>query len=96
MTYAGGQLLEPAARDMCRFCPVTDTDALLGRPDIQTEARWRSLGITLAFSLVNVLGALGLYWLFRVPKTASSALTLPLAPKTPTLSTQARKPSLSP
>lgn len=66
--YAGGTLLNPSAQQQCQFCPVSKTETVLAELGIFFEDRWRSLGISLAYSVVNVLGALLLYWLFRVPK----------------------------
>jgi ABC-type multidrug transport system permease subunit len=35
---------------------------------IRYEDRWRNFGLMWVFVLVNVVAALGLYWLARVPK----------------------------
>lgn len=67
---SGGILLNPAATRHCNFCPVSSTDAVIARFGIFYHDRWRDFGITLAYSTFNVLSALALYWLFRVPKAA--------------------------
>ena len=67
---AGGRLLDPGATRQCRFCPVADTDGLLTTLWIHYEDRWSNFGVTLVYSGFNVAGALGLYWLARVPKGA--------------------------
>jgi ABC-type multidrug transport system permease subunit len=68
LSYAGGSLLNPTATQQCQFCPVSDTNTLLAGVGIFFEHRWRDFGITLAYSAINIALALGLYWLFRVPK----------------------------
>lgn len=68
LSYAGGSLLNPTATQQCQFCPVSDTNTLLAGVGIFFDHRWRDFGITLAYSAINIALALGLYWLFRVPK----------------------------
>ncbi|KAF4637494.1 hypothetical protein G7Y89_g601 [Cudoniella acicularis] len=68
MSYAGGNLLDPTAQDTCQLCPASSTDALLSALGIFYSERWRNFGISLVFSVFNVLGTLLLYWLFRLPK----------------------------
>lgn len=69
MTYAGGNLLNPTATHQCQFCPVVDTSTLLASLGIYFENRWRDLAISVAYNVFNVGATLGLYWLFRVPKS---------------------------
>ncbi len=66
----GGALLNPGATQQCQFCPVSDTDSILATLGIYYDVRWRNYAITVAYSIFNVVGALCLYWLFRVPKGA--------------------------
>ena len=66
----GGKLFNADATRECQFCPVSTTDSLIARLGIDYGDRWRNLGITLIYSVVNVAGALFLYWCFRVPKGA--------------------------
>ena len=68
MAYAGGRLLDPETTETCQLCPLGDTDFLLHRLGIFFENRWRDFGITLVYSVINVAGALLLYWLARVPR----------------------------
>lgn len=63
-----GNLLNPAAEEHCQVCIASRTDAILASLGIHFQARWRNFGITLAYSIINVVGATILYWLFRVPK----------------------------
>ena len=74
ISRAGGHLLNPEATQDCHFYPVSRTDDILATSSIQYNERWRNFAITLVFSLVNILGAMILYWLFRVPKGARSKL----------------------
>ena len=65
--YTGGHLLNPDAYRGCQICPATSTDSILGQLDIYHSNRWRDFGITLAFSVINIVGALLLYRAFRMP-----------------------------
>lgn len=68
MNEAGGKVLNFEATEQCKFCPVSNTDSILAAIGIYYEDRWRNFAISVAYSIVNVAGALFLYWLFRVPK----------------------------
>lgn len=70
MLAAGGSLLNPNATTQCQFCPVADTDTLLRTLGVYYSQRWRDFGISLVYSVVNLVAALGIYWLARVPKRA--------------------------
>ena len=66
----GGFLLNSGAEagDACRYCPVTDTNSFLGYLHVDFDNRWRDFGLLWAYCVFNVGGAIGLYWLVRVPK----------------------------
>lgn len=70
MDKMGGSLLNPGGTQQCQFCPVSTTDGVLATLGIYFDVRWRNFAITVAYSFVNIAGALFLYWLFRVPKGA--------------------------
>jgi len=70
---AGGSLSNPNALRDCQVCPVSSTDSLLARFGILYHDRWRNLGVSLTYSIFNVVGALTLYWLLRVPKKVRRA-----------------------
>lgn len=40
-------------------------------------SRWRDFGIIWAYVVVNIVGAIGLYWIFRVPKKPRKDKTVP-------------------
>ena len=65
---AGGYLEDPLARSDCSFCPISDTNKYLAGVGANYADRWRNFGILWAYIVFNVLGALGVYWLARVPK----------------------------
>jgi ATP-binding cassette subfamily G (WHITE) protein 2 (PDR) len=68
VSFAGGTLLNPDATSNCNFCAIASTNALFVTLDIDFADRWRNFGISLCYTAINVLGALGLFWVFRVPK----------------------------
>lgn len=64
----GGYILNPSADADCKYCSFNTTNHFLKLVSIDPADRWRDLGITWVYILVNVAGAVALYWLFRVPK----------------------------
>lgn len=68
MHFAGGQLLNPSSTTQCEFCSVATTDTFLAQLNIYYIDRWRNVGILFAYVGFNVVGAIFLYWLARVPK----------------------------
>ncbi|QKX55294.1 uncharacterized protein TRUGW13939_02386 [Talaromyces rugulosus] len=68
MSYAGGKLLNENATTNCEFCPLAYTDDFLAGMSIYFKDRWRDVGILFAFCAFNILAAVFLYWLARVPK----------------------------
>lgn len=65
---AGGLLLNPESTDECRYCPLRTTDQFLSRFEIYINDSWRNFGLLWVYILFNVGCAMGLYWLFRMPK----------------------------
>ncbi|KAH7121362.1 ABC-2 type transporter-domain-containing protein [Dactylonectria macrodidyma] len=65
---AGGYLTEPDNNSTCTFCSIGDTNVFLASVQSNYAERWRNFGILFAYIIFNVFGALGLYWLVRVPK----------------------------
>lgn len=70
VTTAGGYVENPAASDECAYCVLAGTDGFLASVGIRSGDLWRDFGIIWAYVGVNVLAALALYWLLRVPRKA--------------------------
>ncbi|KAH8660114.1 ABC-2 type transporter-domain-containing protein [Xylariales sp. PMI_506] len=65
---AGGYLQNPNATASCSFCSIKDTNVFLASVNSYYDNRWRDFGIFCAYIGINIIGALCLYWLVRVPK----------------------------
>ncbi|OJI99476.1 hypothetical protein ASPVEDRAFT_60490 [Aspergillus versicolor CBS 583.65] len=63
----GGYLVDSSASS-CSFCGTASSDAFLQDMNMRFENRWRDFGFMWAFCVFNVVAAVGLYWLMRVPK----------------------------
>lgn len=66
--FAGGTILNPNSRDLCSYCSLASTNEYLARFDIFYDDRWRDFGLLWVYVIVNIAAAMGLYWVFRVPK----------------------------
>ncbi|RYP42698.1 hypothetical protein DL767_000067 [Monosporascus sp. MG133] len=64
----GGQMLNPTATDVCRYCPLSSTSQFLANFNIDYADRWRNFGLLWVYIGFNVAAAVVIYWLFRVPK----------------------------
>lgn len=52
---AGGYIWDANARDVCRYCPMRNTDQFLGPLfNIYYENHWRDFGLLLVFIAFNV------------------------------------------
>ncbi|KAE8361546.1 ABC multidrug transporter [Aspergillus caelatus] len=67
MSMAGGYLVDEGA-ETCQYCPVTDTNVFLHHYNAEFDERWRNFGILWGFVVFNIVAALFLYWVMRVPK----------------------------
>lgn len=74
-TTGQGSFLNPDATSGCKFCSLSDTNAFLAQIDIHYSNRWRDFGIVMVFVILSALGAVGLYWLARVPKNKKNSQT---------------------
>lgn len=72
MEVAGGKLVHTAAGDVCSYCPQASTNDFLAGFEIYYDDRWRNFGLLWVYVGVNIVGALALYWLVRVPKGQGS------------------------
>ncbi|KUJ24542.1 uncharacterized protein LY89DRAFT_776636 [Mollisia scopiformis] len=68
ISRAGGYLLNPEAMIDCSYCKIKETNQFLSAIGSDYGDRWRNFGIMWAFILFNIVAALSLYWLVRVPK----------------------------
>ncbi|OKL58610.1 ABC transporter CDR4 [Talaromyces atroroseus] len=68
VSSAGGQLMNPNATSNCEYCSLATTDEFLAAEGIYFSDRWRNIGILFAYCGFNILAAVFLYWLARVPK----------------------------
>lgn len=68
MEFAGGSLKDPSATRDCSFCSISDSNVFLTSVGTSYDNRWRNFGLMWAFIGFNIIGALALYWLARVPK----------------------------
>ncbi|KAI1451453.1 BcatrD protein [Annulohypoxylon moriforme] len=61
-------VLNPDDREGCQVCTYTSADALLAYFGIYYDNRWWQFGVTIAYNVINVMLALLLYWMVKVPK----------------------------
>lgn len=65
---AAGNILTPDAYNNCDYCSMVSSEAFLNSIHAHVNQAWRNFGITLAYTVINILLALFFYWLGRVPK----------------------------
>jgi ATP-binding cassette subfamily G (WHITE) protein 2 (PDR) len=70
ISYAGGYVLNGSATSDCQFCSVADTNVFLANVNSDFKDAWRNFGLMFVFIIFNIFGAIGMYWLARVPKNA--------------------------
>jgi ATP-binding cassette subfamily G (WHITE) protein 2 (PDR) len=70
MALAKGRLENPEATSDCHYCPLATTNDYLASVNSDYSHRWRNFGILWAYVLFNIVAALALYWLVRMPKKA--------------------------
>lgn len=68
MKEAGGYLQDPNATDLCTFCAISDTDTFLDSVSSHFSDAWRNFGLMWVYIAFNIVAAVGIYWLARVPK----------------------------
>ncbi|KYK55785.1 ABC transporter ABCl1 [Drechmeria coniospora] len=64
----GGKLQNDTSTVLCSFCPISETNTFLAGVSSNYDDRWRNFGILWAYVIFNVVAALFVYWLARVPK----------------------------
>lgn len=70
ISYAGGYIVNKEATSDCQYCSVAETNVFLKSVNADYADRWRNFGLMFVFILFNIFGAIGMYWLVRVPKKA--------------------------
>jgi ABC-type multidrug transport system permease subunit len=65
---AGGYLLDEGATSACRYCKIKETNVYLEGLQADYGTRWRNFGIMWAYVVFNIVAALVLYWVARMPK----------------------------
>ncbi|KAL2867828.1 putative ABC multidrug transporter [Aspergillus lucknowensis] len=66
----GGYLLNPEARgsEACEYCALEYTNYYLSGLHVEFANRWRDFGLLWVYVVVNTIGAIVFYKLFRVPR----------------------------
>ena len=70
MASAGGYLQDPDSTSNCEFCQLGSTNTFLASVSSHYSDRWRNFGIMWGYIAFNIVAALALYWIVRVPKWA--------------------------
>lgn len=63
-----GYLVNGEASSQCELCPMSSTNAFLTLISSKYSRRWRNVGIFFVYIGFDIVGAVFLYWLRRVPK----------------------------
>ncbi|KAJ5404505.1 ABC multidrug transporter A-2 [Penicillium cosmopolitanum] len=66
--FAQAKVFNGNATSGCEICSITNADQFLLQLNIKFSDHWRNIGLLFVYIGVNILGALLLYWLARVPK----------------------------
>ncbi|PWY81726.1 hypothetical protein BO94DRAFT_587429 [Aspergillus sclerotioniger CBS 115572] len=64
----GGYLKNPSATSNCDFCTMSSTDTFLASVSSSFSDAWRNFGLMWVYIFFNIVAAVGIYWLARVPK----------------------------
>lgn len=65
---AKGYIENPDATSACSYCPMASTDTFLAQVFSYWSDAWRNFGLMFVYLFFNIVVALGIYWLARVPK----------------------------
>ncbi|GKT46795.1 ZEB2-regulated ABC transporter 1 [Colletotrichum spaethianum] len=70
ISVAGGYLSDPNAGNggSCQYCALADTSAFLKGINVEFGNRWRDFGFIWIYTIFNLVVAVLVYWLVRVPK----------------------------
>ncbi|KAE8383741.1 ABC-2 type transporter-domain-containing protein [Aspergillus bertholletiae] len=64
----GGYLGNPNATSNCAYCAMAKTDTFLASINSYWGDAWRNFGLMWVYIAFNIVAAIGVYWLARVPK----------------------------
>lgn len=67
-----GYLENPLATSDCGFCTMQKTDTFLASIGSYYSDAWRNFGFMWVYIVFNIVGAVFIYWLSRVPKGAKA------------------------
>ncbi|KAL1845877.1 Multidrug resistance protein [Diaporthe australafricana] len=65
---AKGYVMNPNATSNCQYCPVSETNDLLGTFEMAKDNVWRNVGLVAVYVAFNIFITFGFYKLARVPK----------------------------
>ncbi|KAH8684103.1 ABC-2 type transporter-domain-containing protein [Ilyonectria robusta] len=68
VSRVGGYLLNPEATSECSYCRMKDTNVFLSGISSEYSTRWRDFGFMWVYIVFNIVAALALYYLVRMPK----------------------------
>lgn len=68
ISRAGGYLLDDNSTSNCQFCRIRDTNVFLSAINADYHTRWRNVGIFSVYTIFNIIAAVVLYWVARIPK----------------------------
>ncbi len=68
----GGYLEDSDSTSPCTFCPQSSTNKFLASVGANYADAWRNFGIMWAYIVFNIVGAVFIYWVARVPKNKKS------------------------
>ncbi|CAJ0547662.1 Ff.00g044160.m01.CDS01 [Fusarium sp. VM40] len=66
----GGYFVDPDATETCQFCTIEKTNTYLAAVNIDYVDRWRNFGVLWLYIAFNIVAALFIYWLARMPKNS--------------------------
>lgn len=64
----GGAIQNPNATSQCAYCGMAKTDVFLVSVSSYWSDAWRNFGLMWVYIFFNIVVAIGIYWLARVPK----------------------------
>lgn len=67
-TASGGAIQNPNATSQCAYCSMSKTDDFLAGVSSYWSDAWRNFGFMWVYIFFNIVMAIGIYWLARVPK----------------------------